>query len=374
MFAIGATIAMQTTESELQEIEQQTFDESDSFELPPPDMVAYNELRSCADLFRMYREGILNINPSFQREIVWPVSAQTRFIDSLAKQLPIPSMCFSLDYKTQKWQVIDGLQRMWSIIRFLKGDRWHLSRLEDVDPSISGQYVPDFLKKTSELYRYYTRIENLTLPITVIRCDYSKPSHMDYLFTIFHRLNKGAVTLNNQEIRNCIFSGTFNDFLRDLDKDETWLKITGRSSSSGDRYRGQEQLLRFFAFHDGYREYNGRLAAFLNQYMMNHREPDDAFLDAKKNIFTTTTKMVYHSILEGRSDERLGISVLEAVLVGVSLNLAKLEAEDSKQLRQMYEGLLATEEFSEERLREGLSGKQRVLDRMSTAEQIFSGQ
>ena len=365
---------MQTTESELQEIEQQTFDESDSFELPPPDMVAYNELRSCADLFRMYREGILNINPSFQREIVWPVSAQTRFIDSLAKQLPIPSMCFSLDYKTQKWQVIDGLQRMWSIIRFLKGDRWHLSRLEDVDPSISGQYVPDFLEKTSELYRYYTRIENLTLPITVIRCDYSKPIHMDYLFTIFHRLNKGAVTLNNQEIRNCIFSGTFNDFLRDLDKDETWLKITGRSSSSGDRYRGQEQLLRFFAFHDGYREYNGRLAAFLNQYMMNHREPDDAFLDAKKNIFTTTTKMVYHSILEGSSDERLGISVLEAVLVGVSLNLEKLEPEHSKQLRQMYEGLLATEEFSEERLREGLSGKQRVLDRMSTAEQIFSGQ
>jgi uncharacterized protein with ParB-like and HNH nuclease domain len=70
----------------------------------------------------MFKQGILNIQPEFQREIVWKGPAQTRFIDSLIKQLPIPSLCFSLDYKTQRWQVIDGLQRMASIIRFLGGE------------------------------------------------------------------------------------------------------------------------------------------------------------------------------------------------------------------------------------------------------------
>ena len=83
-------------------LEVQTFQEDDSFELPPPDIIAYNELRSCADLFRMYKEGILEIQPEYQREIVWTDADQTRFIDSLVKQLPIPSMCFSLDYKSQK--------------------------------------------------------------------------------------------------------------------------------------------------------------------------------------------------------------------------------------------------------------------------------
>ena len=302
----------------------------------------------------MYREGILEIRPEFQREIVWPEPAQTRFIDSLVKQLPIPSMCFSLDYKTQKWQVIDGLQRMWTVIRFLRGDEWQLSRLSDIDPAISGQYVLSFQDKIS-LRPYYTRIENLTLPVTVLRCDHSKPSHMDYLFTIFHRLNTGAVKLNNQEIRNCIYSGVFNDFLRDIDGDPTWLKMNARPAVAGDRYRGQEQILRFFAFHDGYHQYNGRLAAFLNQYMMKHRQPDESYLNEKRDIFLRTTGIVYRSIFEGHPDERARLSVMEATLVGVSLNIDYVESLPLEQVRQMYHELLGSEEFSDTRLMEGLS-------------------
>jgi Protein of unknown function DUF262 len=105
----------------LEKIEENTFYEDDSPELLPPDIIAYNELRSCADLFRMNIQGILVIQPEFQREIVWKPPAQTRFIDSLIKQLPIQSMCFSMDYKTFKWQVIDGLQRMATIINFCQG-------------------------------------------------------------------------------------------------------------------------------------------------------------------------------------------------------------------------------------------------------------
>ena len=198
---IGANMATQIVEPNIVELEQQTFEESDGFEIPPPDVVAYNELRSCADLFRMYQEQILEIRPQFQREIVWSLRAQTRFIDSLVKQLPIPSMCFSLDFKTQKWQVIDGLQRMSSIVRFLSGEEWRLARLEDVDPAISGQLVPNF-HKDPKLHSYYVRVQNLALPLNVIRCDLSKADHVDYLFTIFHRLNSGSEKLNNQEIRN----------------------------------------------------------------------------------------------------------------------------------------------------------------------------
>ena len=98
--------------TELEKEEEQSFFEDESDQQPPSDIIAYNELRSCADLFRMYDKGILDITPDFQRDSVWNPPAQTRFIDSLIKQLPIPSMCFSLDFKTQKWQVIDGLQRM----------------------------------------------------------------------------------------------------------------------------------------------------------------------------------------------------------------------------------------------------------------------
>ena len=361
-------------ESDIQEMEERTFIESDSFEVPPSDIVAYNELRSCADLFRMYQGGILEIRPDFQRQVVWNTSEQTRFIDSLVKQLPIPSMCFSFDYKTQRWQVIDGLQRMWSIIRFLRGDKWRLSRLEDIDPSLSGQYVPDFLEGKANLGQYYTRIENLTLPITVIRCDYSKPTHMEYLFTIFHRLNSGAARLNNQEIRHCIFSGTFNNFLRDLDQDQTWLGLNRRTPEREDRYRGQEQILRFFAFHDDYPKYRDGLASFLNRYMREHREPSEEFLDGKRDIFGRTIKLINDSIFDGHASERKSISVMEATLVGVSLSLDYLEKLSKEEIRRRYDELLDSEEFSDERLREALSSTRRVLERMSAAERVFSGQ
>ena len=122
--------------SKIELLEDASFWENDANEQPPTDIFAFNELRSCADLFRMHEQGVLDIQPEFQRDFVWRNPDQTRFIDSLIKQLPIPSLCFSYDSKQQKWLVIDGLQRISTIIRFLKGDDWRLAKTEDINPKI----------------------------------------------------------------------------------------------------------------------------------------------------------------------------------------------------------------------------------------------
>ena len=365
-------MSTQTDDRSAIDTELQAFQDVDHFAVPPPDIVAYNELRSCADLFRMYQEGILEIAPDFQREVVWNDASQTRFIDSLMKQLPIPSMCFSLDYKTQKWQVIDGLQRISSIVRFLQGREWRLSRLDDIDSRLAGESVARFFED-SDYVGYLRRLQNAVLPITVLRCDYSKSAHMDYLFTIFHRLNSGGVRLNNQEIRNCIYSGPFNDFLHEMDQSPSWLRLTGRSAPRGDRYRGQEQILRFLAFHTQFEKYRGGLAKFLNDFMHRHRLANRESIDAWESIFQRTVNLVHSGIINEFSDERPGISVLEATMVGVSLNLDALERNPSHSLRDRYYRLLKSEEFSDAMLREGLAARARVLGRMRTAELIFSG-
>jgi hypothetical protein len=359
--------------SEIDKFEEATFNEDDSDEVPPIEIVAYNELRSCADLFRMKTQEILDIQPEFQREIVWSDPSQTRFIDSLIKQLPIPSMCFSLDYKTQKWQVIDGLQRISSIIRFLSAEDWTLSKLDDIDPKISGKPISKFLDKDSELHLYYTRVENLTLPITVIRCDYSKKTHTNYLFTIFHRLNTGGMKLNNQEIRNCIYSGELNNLLRRLNKNQKWMKLNKMSKDTGYRFTKQELILRFFAFYDKYEQYNGRLAKFLNDYMADHRSPSPSFVDKKTEIFNRVVDLVYGTIFAGRIPTKLGISVLEAILVGVARNLEYVEKLPAMRVKAMYSRLLEQEEFSDEKLREGLAGRARVISRLNAATSIFAG-
>ncbi|MCJ7568744.1 MAG: DUF262 domain-containing protein [Anaerolineales bacterium] len=364
------------TEEIIKEQEKRSFEEDDSPELPPPDIVAYNELRSCADLYRMYSEGILNIHPEFQREIVWKGPAQTRFIDSLVKQLPIPSMCFSFDYKTQKWQVIDGLQRMASIIRFLEGDpTWVLSKLKDIDPELSGAQAKSFLDKELPLNQYLQRVQNLTLPITVLRCDYSKKSHTFYLFTIFHRLNTGAVKLNNQEIRNCIYSGKLNDLLKELNSQPSWMKLNRMKDDTGYRFLKQELILRLFALNDRYETYGGRLAKFLNDYMAENKNPSDEQLNSMTELFTQTVSLVFESIYNSKGPLiKKPISIIEATLVGVARNIDFISTLPADAVRDRYERMLENVEFSDERLSEGLSGKPRLIGRMNAAVAAFSGQ
>jgi hypothetical protein len=64
---------------------------------------------------------------------------------------------------------------------------------------------------------------------------------------------------------------------------------------------------------------------------------------------------------------------MEAVLVGISLNLDYLETLPSERIRQMYDELLASEEFFYVRLRQGLSSAHGVFGRMSVAERVFAG-
>lgn len=348
-----------------------TFEENDFSQVPPADIVAYNELRSCADLFRMYEEGILDIQPDFQRDVVWSPASMTRFIDSLIKQLPIPSMCISLDYKTQRWQVIDGLQRLSSIINFLSHDsKWVLSKLKDIDPQISGVATQEFRVAESSLNLLRRRVENTSIPITVVRCDYSKPEHTSYLFTIFHRLNTGGVKLNNQEIRNCIFSGSFNNMLKEVNKLDAWVNVTGQKRSTRTRYLWIEQILRFFAFHDSAHEYNGALSRFLNNYMLEHRNDPVEDLTEKARLFersATVVSMVRSAIPDGVWSR----TILETLMYGVGCNIDHLETLHTDHIIEKVQLLRTKESLSSAVLSSDLSSREKVGARLQDAKAIF---
>lgn len=355
--------------------DDQTFEDIDFVKMPPADVFAFNELRSCADLYRMCREQQIEIRPHFQREFVWKNPAQTRFIDSLAKNLPIPSMCFSMDFHTGNWQVIDGQQRMSTIVKFFTGN-WTLSPLPDVDDLLSGATLPDFSKGADEgnpdLRRIIRQIENTSLPITVLRCNTRDRNHMEYIFTIFHRLNTGGTKLNNQEIRNGIFSGRFNDLLNELDGEPRWLAINDSSARKLSRFRGQEIILRFFALHDGIQNYKNSLVKFLNDYMFENRYQCNAFLDKKRQLFLQTVETVWGKVLGEAYPGRLPVSVLEALLVGVATNLDSITAGSAEDARARFESLLQSDAFSDEALSSGLARKEKVEARISTAIRAFA--
>lgn len=362
------TIPIEYDES-LKELENLESEKDNYDELPPLDIVAYNELRSCADIKRMYDSRQLIIKPDFQREFVWNRPAQTRFIDSLIKQLPIPSMCFSLDYKTNERLVIDGLQRIQTIITFLSDETWTLSELDDIDPRISGKTVSALKIKNLDMYE---RVENLTIPITVIRCDYSKKSHNEYLFTIFHRLNTGGTKLNNQEIRNCIYGGTFNELLKELVLYPNFRKILQLKDDETYRFNYEELLLRFFAFFDNYKDYNGKLSKYLNDYIQKRRNIDQVEVLQKKEIFNRTIDLISNKILENDILPSLSKATIEGLFIGISKNIDALESKTTEELKSAFTEFRNDINYSVENLKEGLSAKGKVILRLESAIRIFT--
>lgn len=360
------------TTKDLLEIQNASFDIEDAQEpIPPSDIVSYNELRSCADLLRLYTSGKLEIKPDFQREVVWRQDEQSRFIDSLVKQLPIPSMCFSLDYKTQKWKVIDGLQRMSTIIRFLSDAPWKLSELPDIHPLLKGSFNTELKTAVGDSSLLYSMVENVSIPVTVIRCDYSKQAHMRYLFTIFHRLNSGGVRLTNQEIRNCIYNGSFNDFLKYFDRDNReWLAVKKRIWGAMDRFRSIEVILRVLAFSERSDKYDGNLARFLNDFMGDSIDASPVVLD-EFNFRLSRAVELTKVALDSEQQKKMPLALVESLLVGLFVNSANLNGMTDEEISEKFEQLKLLPSFVDA-ARYAVSSAENVNARLNAAINLFA--
>ena len=353
-----------TEHDEVLEAEAAQLESDDNDETPPNDIVAFNELRSCADLLRMFKAKQLDIKPEFQRDVVWPKTAQTRFIDSLVKQLPIPSMCIALDYNSGNRLMIDGLQRISSVICFLSDEAFKLSKLDDIDTRISGRTVKSIAERHPDIY---ARVENLTIPITVLRCDYSKRSHMEYLFTIFHRLNTGGNKLSNQEIRNCIFQGLFNDTLKLMAQNTKFRRAFGLEKNRSYRFQYEEFILRVFAMEAHYKQYNGKLSTFLNDYMEDNKRLDVAATDALKIKFERVVDVIFNKVLGRSKLIKISRTTVEALFVATLRHLDRLEARPSQDLKRLFDDLRNHPQFSFASLKEGLSHTDKVQGRLDAA-------
>lgn len=116
------------------------------------------------------------------------------------------------------------------------------------------------------------------------------------------RLNRGAVTLNYQELRNCMYRGNLNDAAKELCKENTdFLKIL-KQKAPHQRYLDVEFIIRYFAMSDNiaidengdvYIEgYKGKLVQFINEYMDTHKDCTEEEKQGYKDRFNSTIEKV----------------------------------------------------------------------------------
>ncbi len=213
--------------------------------------------QSIYELHRQNKKGNLKLDPEFQRFRVWEDDKSSRLIESVLLDVPIPTI-FLAEEQNSTYSVIDGQQRLGAFFDFLDNNLT-LKKL-NIMTELNGRKFRD-LDETHQ-----NKIENKAVHTIVVR----KESQPDVRYEIFERLNTGAVQLNHQELRNCIFRGNHNKLLGDLAEDKDFLYVMGLDRPDK-RMRDRELILRFFALHrNTHHNYSPPMKRFLNNEMREH--------------------------------------------------------------------------------------------------------
>ena len=184
------------------------------------------------EVAHLYGANELNILPDFQRLFRWSPSKKSNFVESILIGIPIPP-AFVYENQDGTWELIDGLQRISTILEFM-------GILRDPDTAalkrsqlMTTKYLPSLdgivwnsekddekeLDRPSQLFFRRHRIDFQIL---------KHPSDPKTKFDLFQRLNRGGAYANEQEVRTCsmvLANGNFTQRLRDFTKEANFQTI-----------------------------------------------------------------------------------------------------------------------------------------------------
>lgn len=307
------------------------------------------------ELVSMYQDGDLE-KPELQRKYVWNRLEASRFIDSVLLGLPVPSI-FLAKTEDNKRLIVDGYQRIMTVYDYISGifsgdgKVFKLSTSEMIHSEWRGKAFAELSEEHKRAIRLYS--------IHAIVFEQKHPQDDTGMYQIFERINTSGRTLKPQEIRNCVYHGSFNQLLFEINKLPLWRKIIGSENEDG-RMADIELILRFFAFSDfkesaAAQQKQINLVKYLNEYMGKNACIDQEQATKLKSTFTTTMQYLVEGIGEHlfrTAKEKNGVLtwsskvnpvIFDAVCVAtVIVNMPNKTGID---LQQRYEQLLLNPEF-----------------------------
>lgn len=154
-----------------------------------------------------------NLQPDYQRRITWDTKKKSRLIESLIVNIPIPPI-FLYEYDYDKYEIMDGLQRVVAIKSFYN-DEFKLCGLTEW-PELNGKKYSQLPEKIKEgIDRRQLQV------ITLLKESAPTTERADRIKRlVFERLNTGGVKLQSQEIRNAIYQGLGNDMCYELSEEK----------------------------------------------------------------------------------------------------------------------------------------------------------
>lgn len=95
-------------------------------------------------------DGELDLNPPYQRDFVWSNSGSQTLIDSILRGIPLPSIILAKVAADQRYQIVDGKQRLTAILRFMGKHPEGLAFAETAkNPELLDTDMGQFVRKNS---------------------------------------------------------------------------------------------------------------------------------------------------------------------------------------------------------------------------------
>ena len=274
-------------------------------------------------LITMVETRQIDVAPVFQRKFRWDNLRRSELIESVFLGVPVPSL-FMATNRDGTWELVDGVQRISTIVQF-SGTAEARKQLEIDEPltitevrklsslnGLSFDQLPDSLQ-----------LHFKTRPIKVITL--SDKSDTIVRFDLFERLNKGGVSLTNQEIRSCVYRGRFAHFIDELTDNLDYRRVVRLKSSQEDDGTREECVLRFFSFLNRYKRFDHSVVDFLNEYMeiasksFKYRSGRNLF----NRTFRELSRVLPNGIVRGNGRTITPINLFEAVSVGAALAIVE---------------------------------------------------
>lgn len=265
---------------------------------------------SIFETVRKVERGDIQLEAEFQRNFKWLPDKKSKLIESIILDIPIQAIYLSED-DDYKYEIIDGQQRIRTITEFVN-NKFKLQNtvlfkenklFKDLEPSIQR------------------KIEDFQLVIFVVK----KDNNPDIKFEIFERINTGAVRLNSQELRNCIYRNKGIPFIKQLVKESDYRKLIKDKKVNINSMQDQELVLRFMSFYyRGIKSYGGNLKKFLNETLDNyddyrHRESEfkNTFLNTVNSIYNVFGKDAF--VIKNKNKKgKLNVALFEILMVSFS--------------------------------------------------------
>lgn len=300
---------------------------------------------SIGELVSMYTEREIVIDPEFQRLFRWEAGQKSKLIESLLLGIPLPSI-FVFEREDGKWELIDGLQRLSTILEFMgllrgpNGDVRPPSVMEATKylPSLhnavwdrtdriaeppEAQQMP--LEKSLQL-----AIRRGRIGVEILK----RPSDEETKFDLFQRLNAGGTTANAQEVRNCIILMVSKAYFRAVKEAADladFREVVSLSDEQVEKQRHMELAVRFLVLAQV--PYDGRLDVeeHVDEGIVQLAKVGDAAaaISLITRVFSLLKQAAGADALRKHDGQRfagrVGLVALESIAVGIAKNIDAIE-------------------------------------------------